>query len=210
MNELKFEQTPISIVDQEGQPWFLGKDIAKALGFDDPKHLNQIYNRNAEEFQDVDTRILNLRVQNDIQAREHRIYSKTGAYLVAMFAKTEKAAKFRRWLIDVLEGKVSIPGYEDLARYRDIVLNLQEELIESEPNFAEHIRLANQGESWLSIARKMKMTPFQVRQCHKELLMYGYEFPEVDQHLSRAAPQDVVPQKNAYLIDDTAAITEEE
>lgn len=38
-----------------------------------------------------------------------RIFSPRGAHLIGMFSRTAKAAAFRRWVLDVLDGYASVP-----------------------------------------------------------------------------------------------------
>jgi hypothetical protein len=41
--------------------------------------------------------------------QETRIFSPRGCYALGMFARTRNAAEFRRWVLDVLEGKAAVP-----------------------------------------------------------------------------------------------------
>lgn len=101
---LSFQTTEFEIVDQHGQIWLRGLQIASALGFKNPSADSaNLYERNADEFTDDMTQILDLPTAGGVQPV--RIFSLRGAHLLGMLARTEPAAAFRRWVLDVLEGR---------------------------------------------------------------------------------------------------------
>lgn len=179
MAAIEYNDTPITIVDQEGQPWFLGTDLAKAIGYDENRSLTRLHARNAEEFQDVDTRVVKLTPQGASQGREYRIYSKTGAYLIAIMAKTEKAAKFRRWLVEVLNGDVALPGYEEAAKNKAILDGLRASLLEDWPHLVEHLELARSGLPLAKIAEIMEIDEYDVGAAELVLHQYGFDTPDL-------------------------------
>lgn len=104
LQPLVFENTAFNVIDRDGQPWLQGADIARALGY----AISRIYRRNAQEFTPAMSLTVNLTVNGingSQRQKEIRIYSLRGAHLLGMFAKTERAQAFRRWVLDVLEGK---------------------------------------------------------------------------------------------------------
>lgn len=107
LQPLVFDDTVFTVVDRDGQPWLRGPEIAQALGYADSDAISRIYRRNADEFAADMSQTVNLTVsQNNGQLqREVRIFSLRGAYLLGMFASTPPAKRFRRWVLDVLEGK---------------------------------------------------------------------------------------------------------
>lgn len=107
MQALTFHTTQFDIVDRNGQPWLRSPQIAGALGYADASSINRIYARNADEFTDQMTGSVKLTDPNGI-LQETRIFSLRGAHLLAMFARTSVAKEFRRWVLDVLEGKVEL------------------------------------------------------------------------------------------------------
>lgn len=102
---LTFEKTEFDIVDIHNIPWLRGMQIAYALGYQNPaQDIHNLYNRNADEFTDEMTQILDLPTAGGVQPV--RIFSPRGSYLLGMLARTEKAKAFRQWVLDVLEGRV--------------------------------------------------------------------------------------------------------
>ncbi len=102
---LTFQDSTFEIVDWQGQPWLRGGQIDSALGYKDPDSgVARLYARNAEEFTPQMTEVIDLPTPGGVQPV--RIFSLRGAYLLGMKARTERAAEFRSWVLDVLEGRL--------------------------------------------------------------------------------------------------------
>lgn len=99
---LRFEDMELHVIERNGEVWLRNDEIAKALEYADADAINRIYARNADEFTDEMTCTVKLTVQG--QLRDVRVFSLRGAHLVGMFARTERAKEFRRWVLDVLDG----------------------------------------------------------------------------------------------------------
>lgn len=105
MNQLTFHETEFAIVERDGQNWLTGLQIASALGYKNPSSdSNNLYNRHSEEFTPGMTQVVKLMSPAGYQ--DTRVFSLRGAHLLAMFARTERAAEFRRWVLDVLDAAV--------------------------------------------------------------------------------------------------------
>ncbi|MCV2349335.1 Bro-N domain-containing protein [Paucibacter sp. Y2R2-4] len=101
---LVFQDTEFDIVDLHGSPWLRGTQIADALGYlNGRQRVQQVYQSNADEFTPDMTQVLELPTAGGIQPV--RIFSLRGAHLLGMLSRTERAAAFRRWVLDVLEGR---------------------------------------------------------------------------------------------------------
>ena len=102
---LVFESTEFDVVDIHQIPWLRGSQVASALGSTNPaRYISELYERNADEFTDEMTQVVELQTAGGIQPV--RIFSPRGCYLLGMLARTEKAKAFRVWVLDVLEGRV--------------------------------------------------------------------------------------------------------
>lgn len=97
---LRFHSTSLAVIRRDGEVWLRGRQIDGALGY---KHdtVSRLYQRHASEFTDRMTCTVKLTEQG--QEREVRVFSLRGAHLLAMFARTERAAEFRKWVLDVLD-----------------------------------------------------------------------------------------------------------
>ena len=103
---ITFEKTDFDVVDIHNVPWLRGPQIGGALAYEDPVGaIQKLYARNADEFTDEMTQILDLPTAGGVQPV--RIFSPRGCYLLAMLARTEKAKAFRQWVLDVLEGRTT-------------------------------------------------------------------------------------------------------
>ena len=101
---LIFKETEFDIVDLHGKPWLRLPQIEGALGYaHGGRAVSTLFERNADEFTPEMTQILDLPTAGGTQST--RIFSLRGAHLLGMLARTEPAAAFRRWVLDVLEGR---------------------------------------------------------------------------------------------------------
>lgn len=103
---ISFEKTELKITDRNGQPWLAASELAKALSYSRPDKVTEIYSRNKDEFSCEMTETLKMGVseENKDLQKTVRIFSPRGCHLIAMFARTEKAKAFRKWVLDVLDG----------------------------------------------------------------------------------------------------------
>ncbi|MCK7547158.1 Bro-N domain-containing protein [Marinobacter koreensis] len=117
---LVFEGTELTVIDHNGRPWLTTADLAKALDYSDPRSINKIYDRNQDEFTDEMTLVVNLTTKgfgNGESIRPVRVFSPRGCHLLAMFARTDKAKHFRKWVLDVLD-KIYMQPPADRAPYQ--------------------------------------------------------------------------------------------
>lgn len=104
-----FEGSPIDVIIMGGEKWVGGPQIGAALGFADPaKAMRKIYSRSIREFDDTTNIMIEMPTAGGRQLV--RLYNARGAALIAMKAQTPKGEAFRRWVLDVLEGKADIEG----------------------------------------------------------------------------------------------------
>lgn len=102
---LTFENVDFQVVDIHNTPWLRGLQVAGALGYKNPsKDLSNLYERNVDEFTEDMTQVVELDTAGGRQPV--RIFSPRGCYLLGMLARTERAKAFRRWVLDVLEGRL--------------------------------------------------------------------------------------------------------
>ena len=108
---LSFHNVDFDITDIHGQPWLRGYQIGNALEYSDGAvAIAKLYDRNADEFTDSMTQVIELPTAGGKQ--QVRVFSLRGCHLLGMLARTKVAKEFRRWVLDVLEetllnGKVS-------------------------------------------------------------------------------------------------------
>ena len=103
---LSFRNVNFDITDIHGQPWLRGYQIGNALEYSDGAvAIAKLYDRNADEFTDSMTQVIELPTAGGKQ--QVRVFSLRGCHLLGMLARTKVAKEFRHWVLDVLEKEVS-------------------------------------------------------------------------------------------------------
>lgn len=112
---LTFQSTIFDVVVRDGQPWIRANQIGLALEYKNPElSIAKLYRANQEEFTDRMTAVVKLDSAGG--AQDTRLFSLRGAHLLAMFARTAKAAEFRRWVLDVLDREMEQPAPAPVSR----------------------------------------------------------------------------------------------
>lgn len=101
-----YEQKQIMGVRRGGQIWLRGVQIAAPLGFRDERYLRQLYERHEDEFSPDETQMMPFSTPGGTQMV--RVFSLGGVRLLALLARTEPGKRFRRFLLDVLAGRVRL------------------------------------------------------------------------------------------------------
>ena len=83
----------IRTVDLNGEPWFVGKDIAAALGYGEGKSLA---NAVAKHVDDVDKGVTEMMTPGGMQKMV--IVNESGVYSLIFGSKLEGAVRFKRWV----------------------------------------------------------------------------------------------------------------
>lgn len=108
MGELKIFENPafgkVRVVEQGGEPWFVGKDVAEILGYSNtPKAIR-------DHVDDEDK--LAERIVLSGQNREVAIINESGLYSLILSSKMPKAKEFKRWVTaEVLPAIRKTGGY---------------------------------------------------------------------------------------------------
>lgn len=117
MNTLTFNNNTLTTINQDSQIWLASKELARALGYKDTKHLNKLYNSNADEFSDNMTKVIETSESTASSKTKGlkvktRIFSLRGCHLLAMFARTDIAKAFRVWVLDILERETKTTSHQ--------------------------------------------------------------------------------------------------
>lgn len=96
MNELKIWESPefgeLRIVDMNGEPWMVGKDVAQALGYAKPE--NAIANHVDEE----DKTSTLIQGSGSNYKSKTTLINESGLYSLVLSSKLPGAKRFRRWV----------------------------------------------------------------------------------------------------------------
>lgn len=113
MNNLQIFNSPdfgqVRIVQQNGEPWFIGKDVAEILGYE--RADNAIRNHVDDEDK------LMHQISASGQNREMYIINESGLYSLILSSKMPKAKEFKRWVTSEVIPAIRKTGkYEAMAQ----------------------------------------------------------------------------------------------
>lgn len=148
MNQLQIFQNPefgqIRTLERHGDPWFVGKDVALALGYKNPQE--SIRDHVDDEDKGVSEILTPRGNQNVI------IINESGLYSLIFSSKLPSAKKFKRWVTsEVLPTIRRTGGYSahgaDGAFDGNVALRLVEELLQAKDEIMELKLAAAQKEA---------------------------------------------------------------
>ena len=122
MTTLTFQNTTLSVINQNNKTFFTATDLGNALEYIQPSiAVMKIYDRNADEFTAEMTALIEMPTAGGLQ--KVRIFSLRGAHLIAMFARTKVAKDFRKWVLDILDREI-LQNANQIQPLADEPLNL--------------------------------------------------------------------------------------
>ncbi|AMX00445.1 phage antirepressor [Rummeliibacillus stabekisii] len=96
MNQLQmfnFENQQVRILEKEGEPWFVGKDVAQVLGYSNPSKA---------VLQHVDSEDKRMEMiahsQNGNVVTQTALINESGMYSLVLSSKLASAKRFKRWV----------------------------------------------------------------------------------------------------------------
>ncbi|HID8750296.1 TPA: P22AR C-terminal domain-containing protein [Klebsiella pneumoniae] len=107
--ELSFHNVTLVPAPVADGIWLTSADVAKALGYASSKSVSTIYSRNSDEFTSSMSMVIKMMtngINNNLREKSVRVFSLRGCHLIAMFATTDKAKEFRRWVLGILDREV--------------------------------------------------------------------------------------------------------
>lgn len=85
----------IRVLEMNGEPWFIGKDVAKALGYSNTSDALSKHVDREDKLQIAKHDLLN---QSDIGTKGAVIINESGLYSLILSSKLPNAKKFKRWV----------------------------------------------------------------------------------------------------------------
>lgn len=120
MNELQIfnseEFGDIRTVTIENEPWFVGKDVATALGYANPK--NAVPTHVSEEDK------LSTQIEYTGQRREVTVINESGLYALIFGSKLESATRFKHWVTSEVLPAIRKTGSYQIAPQGEELLAL--------------------------------------------------------------------------------------
>lgn len=105
-SDLNFQGKAIVPVAGMTGIWLTSAEIANALQYKSAKSVTNLFNQNSDEFTSGMTQVIES-VTSGNYRKKVRVFSLRGAHLIAMFARTDVAKEFRRWVLDILDREVA-------------------------------------------------------------------------------------------------------
>jgi len=127
----------IRTIEKDGNPWFVGNDVARCLGYSDPKKAVSRHCKKANNFNgDVSSpRVLPVKV-----------IPESDVYRLIMRSQLESAERFQDWVVEeVLPSIRKTGGYKIPATYSEALqlsANLQQKIEEDRPKVEFHDAVA--------------------------------------------------------------------
>ena len=94
MNNIQVFNNPefgdIRTVEIDHEPWFVGKDVAEALGYSNPKNAVPMHVDEEDK--------LSTQIEYAGQRRNMTIINESGLYSLILSSKLESAKKFKHWV----------------------------------------------------------------------------------------------------------------
>lgn len=122
MNELKIFNSPefgqVRTTTLDGEPWFVGKDVATALGYSNPS------NAVVTHVDDEDKTTYSFQVSGSNYKTKATLINESGLYSLVLSSKLPTAKQFKHWVTsDVLPtirkaGKYAVPKLTPNPHYR--------------------------------------------------------------------------------------------
>ena len=98
MNEMKVfnnnEFGSVRVVEMEAQTWFVGKDVARILGY---SNLNEAVQDHVDADDKLNSKTL-LSCELDLGQRGGWLINESGLYSLILSSKLENAKKFKHWV----------------------------------------------------------------------------------------------------------------
>ena len=120
MNDIQMFNNPefgqIRTIDHDGEPWFVGKDVAAALGYSD---VNKAI---AMHVDDEDK--LNDKSSSSLGQRGGWVINESGLYSLVLSSKLPTAKKFKRWVTsEVIPSIRKHGGYLTPDKVEELLIN---------------------------------------------------------------------------------------
>ncbi|WP_019166720.1 phage antirepressor [Staphylococcus delphini] len=219
MQELQifnFEELPVRTLTVDGEPYFVGNDVAQILGYED-------YRGAINKKVDAEDK---LRSQIDYagQKRSVTLINESGLYSLIFSSKLESAKRFKRWVTsevlpairkhgiyatdNVIEQTIQNPDYiihvlTEFKKEREGRLVAEQQVKELQPK-ATYYDLILQNKSLLSVTKIAKDYGMSARGLNKLLHELGVQYKQGDIWLLYAKHQD-----KGYTHTSTYALDEE-
>lgn len=137
----QFQDSKIRVVDRNGEPWFVAKDVAEVLGYEKPRNAISAHCKGA----------LKQGLPSTSGEQEYTIIPERDLYRLIMRSKLPSAEKFEEWVVGEVLPTIRktgtygdpIQALNDPVTMRGLLLTYSEKLIELQPKAEALDRIAS-------------------------------------------------------------------
>lgn len=187
---LQFEDTALTVIDRDGKKWVRGDQLYGPFGYKSARSIPLVYERNADEFGALETALITVDTGGGPQ--EVRVFSLRGARHIAMLAKTDRAKRFRAWILDIIE-RDSADREERLALAESRTREMRGIVLSAKPGWSKIARYWSMGYTINRIAVLVPMPKSRLRRLCTDLVTMGILHPRPDNDGDQIVPA-AVPQ----------------
>ena len=224
MNDLQvfnFEQLPDRTLEVNGEPYFVGKDVAEVLGY---TNTRDALNRHVDDEDKKNLTSRNTTLEN-LPNRGLTAVNESGLYSLIFSSKLDSAKRFKRWVTSevlpairkhgiyatdsVIEQTMKNPDYiitvlTEFKKERESRLVAEQQVQELKPK-ATYYDLVLQNKSLLSVSKIAKDYGMSAMRMNKLLHELGVQYKQGDIWLLYAKYQD-----KGYTFSTTVDITKKD
>ena len=137
MNELQIFNNPefgqIRIIEIDGDPWFVGRDVAAALGYNRPH--DAVY-RHVEE----DDAVMHSIPDSNGRTQKTKLINESGLYALIFMSELPSAKKFRRWIYKEVLPSIAKTGSYTLPQLtpNELILKIAESNLQLEKRIEQN------------------------------------------------------------------------
>ncbi|TRC23418.1 BRO family protein [Mannheimia haemolytica] len=159
MTTLTFQNTTLSVIDQNNQKWMPALEVGRALGYKNPSSdISKLYEHNKDEFTPSMTAIIDMDTASGMQ--KVRIFSLRGCWLLGMRSHTKVAKDFRKWVLDILDKEV-LQNNQQIAPLAEPTITAEEQNMLQNAVKATHERTKlSYGEIWARTKNKFRVAEY--------------------------------------------------
>ena len=154
-----------TMTDEKGETFFVGKDVAKALGYSNP--LKAI-----RDHVDVEDK-QGERIVHSGQGRDIIIINESGLYALVLSSKLEQARVFKRWVTSEV-----LPAIRRTGRYE--LLPQEVKLLASQADYCQQVLRSVSCYTMTQVAKELSMTVYDLT---RRLLQRGIIYFQSSQYM---------------------------
>ena len=154
-----------TMTDEKGETFFVGKDVAKALGYSNP--LKAI-----RDHVDVEDK-QGERIVHSGQGRNIIIINESGLYALVLSSKLEQARMFKRWVTSEV-----LPAIRRTGRYE--LLPHEVKLLATQADYCQQVLLSVSCYTMTQVAKELDMTVYDLT---RRLLQRGIIYYQSGQYM---------------------------